>query len=421
MAMAQKNSTGRASDYDIQPEGLVLTKRPFKTLKFFTMALVQYLCQLLIYLTSHKLILVLGGLVLCGWSTLVAVEGPHEQVIKEASAYLQYALWWIGLGVASSIGLGSGLHTFVLYLGPHIAMFTIKATLCGRVDLKSAQYDTALFRQKPTWEYKECNAFGEPLFPRATSSDHFRVPVWPILHEVHWEAVLWGIGTALGELPPYFVSRAARLSGERLKEFDDLRQKITSDESVNGFVRHLNQLKSWTLEYFQQLNLTRFKFWTILLFASIPNPLFDFAGITCGQLLVPFWSFFIPTLIGKALVKTHLQTIFVILLCNNQLVELLESSLRQVFHHAPAVSGFVSQLLIQLEKIERNYLNGPVIDKKTSWKLSIPLLWDTLVWIMIIGFFSSFINATAQSYLYEKQRESSKQGAEDLSAEKRDC
>lgn len=29
--------------------------------------------------------------------------------------------YWIILGVASSIGLGTGLHTFVLYLGPWIA------------------------------------------------------------------------------------------------------------------------------------------------------------------------------------------------------------------------------------------------------------------------------------------------------------
>ena len=30
----------------------------------------------------------------------------------------------------------------------------------------------------------------------------------------------------------------------------------------------------------------------ILVCASIPNPLFDLAGITCGHFLVPFWTFF---------------------------------------------------------------------------------------------------------------------------------
>ena len=36
----------------------------------------------------------------------------------------------------------------------------------------------------------------------------------------------------------------------------------------------------------------------ILLCASIPNPLFDLAGITCGHFLVPFTTFFGATLIG---------------------------------------------------------------------------------------------------------------------------
>ncbi|GMH14146.1 hypothetical protein Nepgr_015987 [Nepenthes gracilis] len=35
-------------------------------------------------------------------------------------------LWWTALSVASSIGLGSGLPTFVQHLKPHIAQFTIK-------------------------------------------------------------------------------------------------------------------------------------------------------------------------------------------------------------------------------------------------------------------------------------------------------
>jgi len=42
-----------------------------------------------------------------------------------------FSLYWIILGVASSIGLGTGLHTFVLYLGPHIAKVTMAATQCG--------------------------------------------------------------------------------------------------------------------------------------------------------------------------------------------------------------------------------------------------------------------------------------------------
>ena len=35
------------------------------------------------------------------------------------------------------------------------------------------------------------------------------------------EASLWGLGTAIGELPPYFVAKAAAISGKNDKEFEE--------------------------------------------------------------------------------------------------------------------------------------------------------------------------------------------------------
>lgn len=51
------------------------------------------------------------------------------------------------------------------------------------------------------------------------------------MSKVRLEAFLWGAGTALGELPPYFMAKASRLSGydpddaEDLKEFEELNKK----------------------------------------------------------------------------------------------------------------------------------------------------------------------------------------------------
>lgn len=104
---------------------------------------------------------------------------------------------------------GSGLHTFVLYLGPHIAFFTIKALKCGRVDLKTAPYDTILLKRQPSWLEKNCSEFGPPIFP-LSSGTLVRIPISNILPHVQPEAVLWGLGTAIGELPPYFISRAGK-------------------------------------------------------------------------------------------------------------------------------------------------------------------------------------------------------------------
>jgi membrane protein YqaA with SNARE-associated domain len=60
--------------------------------------------------------------------------------------------------------------------------------------------------------------------------------------------------------------------------------------------------------------LQRYGFITVLLCASIPNPLFDLAGITCGHFLIPFRTFFTATFLGKALIKVHIQMLFIITL-----------------------------------------------------------------------------------------------------------
>ena len=38
--------------------------------------------------------------------------------------------------------------------------------------------------------------------------------------------------------------------------------------------------------------------------------MFDICGICCGFLVMPFWTFFLATLLGKSLIKVHLQVIF---------------------------------------------------------------------------------------------------------------
>ncbi|MFS7967542.1 hypothetical protein Hanom_Chr09g00786911 [Helianthus anomalus] len=278
-------------------ENLTLTSQPFQTLKLFIVAVVQYLKRSLVYLFTHGVWLMLLAIVtVAGVVLFLSSNGPRGTHVEEFLEYVRFVLWWVALGVASSIGLGSGLHTFVLYLGPHIAFFTIKAMQCGRVDIKSAIYDTIQLNRSPSWLKKDCSEFGPPLF----STEHgIQVPLTSILPQVQVEAILWGLGTALGELPPYFISRAASISGEKIDAADELDASSTED---NGVASNLNNMKRWLLSHAQYLN-----FFTILILASVPNPLFDLAGIMCGQFGIPFWEFFLATLIGKAIVKTHIQ------------------------------------------------------------------------------------------------------------------
>ncbi|GMN46658.1 hypothetical protein TIFTF001_015836, partial [Ficus carica] len=59
-------------------------------------------------------LMLLSTLALAIGILLVTIDGPHEKHVEELVKYFRYGLWWISLGIASSIGLGSGLHTFVL-------------------------------------------------------------------------------------------------------------------------------------------------------------------------------------------------------------------------------------------------------------------------------------------------------------------
>jgi len=100
--------------------------------------------------------------------------------------------------------------------------------------------------------------------------------------------------------------------GEDTEEFLELQEKLKNPEKMTRFER---------AKYGIQQLVERVGFFGILAAASIPNPLFDLAGITCGHFLVPFWTFFGATLIGKAVIKMHIQKVFVILAFNKELFE----------------------------------------------------------------------------------------------------
>ena len=69
------------------------------------------------------------------------------------------------------------------------------------------------------------------------------------------------------------------------------------------------------------VGMRRNAFVFVLLCASIPNPLFDLAGLTCGHLLIPFWTFFSATCIGKACVKASMQSMSMVLMFSASHVE----------------------------------------------------------------------------------------------------
>jgi hypothetical protein len=117
-----------------------------------------------------------------------------------------FIAYWILLGIASSIGLGTGLHTFVLYLGPHIAKVAIVATHCGYLpDMMPSRWNFDHFA--------DCQC--KIAFKLESTSSP--IGIFGIILAVQIESFLWGLGTAIGELPPYFVAKKVRLVIYRLQ------------------------------------------------------------------------------------------------------------------------------------------------------------------------------------------------------------
>lgn len=380
-------------------ENLTLTTQPFRTFKLFIFASASYVKHSILYVLTKGVWSAILTILFLAIGLLLVV--PHEKHVQEFLTYSKFVLWWVALGVASSIGLGSGLHTFVLYLGPHIAFFTIKAVQCGRVDLKTAPYDTIQLKRAPSWLEKDCSEFGPPIF-MSTPGSLVKVPLSKLLPQVQLEAILWGIGTALGELPPYFISRAARLSGNKIEAMEEL--DATSSEEDGFISAYLKRIKRWLLTHSQHLN-----FFTIFLLASVPNPLFDLAGIMCGQFGIPFWKFFLATVIGKAIVKTHIQTVFIISVCNNQLFQWVENEFIWVLGHIPGFSSMLPNIIAKLHMLKQKFISSrfpdgaPLDAKAKEWNLSFTLVWNTLIWLMILNFFCKIVTAAAQRYLKKKQ------------------
>lgn len=73
-------------------------------------------------------------------TSLYHVQGRHQIFIDIIRANMWFITYWIGLGVLSSVGLGTGLHTFILYLGPHIASVTLAAYECNSLDFPKPPY-----------------------------------------------------------------------------------------------------------------------------------------------------------------------------------------------------------------------------------------------------------------------------------------
>ncbi|KAJ3355293.1 Vacuolar membrane protease [Allomyces javanicus] len=269
---------------ELDVDGISIYRSPVLVLRYCVAALARGARSATDAVVARRNLVALGAVICAGLFGVAQVDGPHQPWVQASTFALQWYGYWILLGVLSSVGLGTGLHTFLLFLGPHIAQVTAAAYACGHVDFDAQ-----------SWEPINCTPVPADTLPAITLAI--------VARKVQWEAFCWGLGTAIGELPPYFVARAAYLSGRRSAELAD----------VDALLDTPTKTQSWSDWAKVQVaaSMKRFGFWAILACASIPNPLFDLAGIVCGSVGIPFRTFFGATMIGKAVIKTSIQSLFV--------------------------------------------------------------------------------------------------------------
>ncbi|GBM84595.1 Vacuole membrane protein 1 [Araneus ventricosus] len=245
----------------------------------------------------------------------------------------------------------------------------------------------------------------EIICPEGDSSNKI-ITILAIMSKVRLEAFMWGLGTALGELPPYFMAKAARLSGQD-----------PDDEDLEELLQ-LKRNKPGEQSFYDRAKLTiqnlveRVGFFGILACASIPNPLFDLAGITCGHFLVPFWTFFGATLIGKAIIKMHIQKLFVIVAFNERQVHDLVIKMKYI----PYVGKYLQYPLEEfLAKQKANLHRKPGMPgaSEGTW---IAWVFEKFVILMILYYVLSIVNSMAQSHhkrLWKRQHRSTSKVATD--------
>lgn len=233
LSATDASATPDASNSAHLVDDMTLMKSPFKTSILFAQICARSAIDAA---CNHVLIaLTLSAIAVAGYFDVQLrtkdLSGGNFDFREDFS--IAGILYWIGLGFLSSFGMGFGLHTFVLFLAPAII---------------------------------------------AHVSHYPQHSILKNYSEVWWWSLSWGIGTAIGELPPYWAARAARLQNKRSAELDE-EFASTADSGMVGRIK-------------QRIQGMNMGFFSICLFASVPNPLFDLAGLMCGHNLVPFSTFF---------------------------------------------------------------------------------------------------------------------------------
>ena len=185
---------------------------------------------------------------------------PPIQIITRT--IYNYFIWFL-LGILSSIGFGTGMQTGALFVFPAIIN-----------------------------QYKNNNVYYEEINHNIYYSYIQCIPM----------VLIWGIGTAFGELPPYLIAK--KINYKDSKSLEKMYKMLgdNSDTLKNSVRNSVEKFKS----------NKKYSYYTIICLSAWPNAMFDICGISAGLVKLKLNEFLIPTIIGKAFIKTPIQLAFIL-------------------------------------------------------------------------------------------------------------
>ena len=363
-------------------EQITLLKAPGLTLYLFGCGTLVLISSSFHYCVAHPLFLYLLLPALLLWIVLEHVPGPLTPYIDFVEFCIQFFIWWVGLGILSSVGLGSGLQSGVLFLYPHIIKVFFAAQTCKTLDFESA---SDMWFRKPRGLFK-CPSLQYESTP---------VTFWGTWLKIIPACFLQALGTALGEIPPYWMTRSARLAAIEAgtSSAEDIPEELQSDSTFSL----INRGKTWMIRFLRNQG-----FWGILLMASFPNIAFDLCGICCGHFLMPFWTFLGATIIGKAIIRNGYQSVVYVALCSEKYLELLIQLLQRLAPDGLNIDQLIREVLEETKSSFENMSKGEIKKKSTVGEATpgeiFFFYWQILMVALLMAFLLSCISHFAQYY-----------------------
>ena len=112
-------------------KGITVFKAPLTTARNFGVIFKEWAQDFGERVINHSATKFVCFVLLPLWFAAKQYDAGAAVSLTSVEQWLSYSVWWVLLGVLSSVGFGSGLHSGMLYMFPHIYLVVSAAEKCG--------------------------------------------------------------------------------------------------------------------------------------------------------------------------------------------------------------------------------------------------------------------------------------------------